>query len=297
MTSKDVSRKIIKAFGYKKLSIGHVGTLDPFAEGVLPVLIGKATRLQDYLLEMPKSYEFDMQFGYETSTLDCEGEVIKSRDTIVHKQDLESAIIEVAKQQFQIPPIYSAIKVAGKPLYQYARQDQSDQIDLETLRRPIVIYDLKLLNFDELNKKATLSVQCSKGTYVRCLARDLAYKLNHLATVTRLVRTASANLDKNQCFPLELLLANPVEILKERLIQIGNLPILLDKITFTSPELIEKLKHGQLVHTNVPTTIRASMNTPQTILLENTDGKIFGLGKAQLSDRELLTIHMFRGLE
>ena len=120
MVSKDISRWLVRRLG--KLKLGHVGTLDPAASGVLPVLLGRATRLQDYLLDMPKTYEFDIRFGSETDTLDLDGQVI--RETAwehITEAQLRTAIGAFIGDIVQTPPIYSAIKYKGKPLYAFAK--------------------------------------------------------------------------------------------------------------------------------------------------------------------------------
>ena len=162
--SKDVSRWILKNFG--KVKLGHVGTLDPMAEGVLPILLGKSTRLQDYLLDSVKSYEFDIEFGYETSTMDQEGERISEAPfDHVTSSDIEKACANIEGSYIQTPPMYSAIKYKGKPLYEYAREGRSDEVPLDILKKTVSIYSCKCTSFN--NNVATIVIECSKGTYVR----------------------------------------------------------------------------------------------------------------------------------
>ena len=147
ISSKDVSRWLIKRLG--KLQIGHVGTLDPFAEGVLPILLGKATRLQDYLLHTTKIYEFDLQFGEETNTLDRDGQIIRKMEyDHLTNEMLENFCKTTLGPWEQRTPIYSAVKYKGRALYQYARSGRAEEIPEDTLRRTVFIHGLELLKFD-----------------------------------------------------------------------------------------------------------------------------------------------------
>lgn len=182
MTSHDVVARLRRVTKIKQ--IGHTGTLDPFATGVLPICIGKATRLIEYL-EDDKEYIATVQFGKNTDTYDLEGEVTEVFD----KQVSESEIIEALKffegEISQLPPIYSAIKVNGKKLYDYARAGET----VEIKPRQVVISRIKLLSFDEESQVAKIFVACSKGTYIRSIAYDLGVKLACGAHLIALERT------------------------------------------------------------------------------------------------------------
>lgn len=219
MVSKDVSRWFTRRFG--KMRIGHVGTLDPMAEGVLPILLGKATRLQDYLLDFTKEYEFQVTFGFETTTGDREGEEINRVDA---SHVTETNLCEIAAglvgERDMAPPMFSAIKVAGVPLYRYAREGKTLDCSLESLARHIVIESCELLRF--AGGIADFKVRCSKGTYVRSLAKEIATQVGTCGTVTRLVRTEAAGISINQTVELEELEAYP-SVLERAIIPIDRI--------------------------------------------------------------------------
>ena len=181
ITSHDVVYKIRKASGIKQ--VGHTGTLDPFAEGVLPVCIGKATRLIEYL-DDDKAYLAVVKFGVETDTYDLDGKITKVSETKVTGEDVEKILPEFCGEILQTPPAYSAIKVKGKKLYEYARKGQTVAIE----PRKVFIEKLELRSFDFENQTAEIVVKCSKGTYIRSIAHDIGQKLMcgaHLVGLTR----------------------------------------------------------------------------------------------------------------
>lgn len=184
LTSNDIVKKVKKILNTK---VGHTGTLDPNATGVLPLLLGNATKISKYLINHDKEYEAVIKLGAKTTTADVEGKIIEEKE--VNKEKLKEENIEevlksfIGKQQ-QIPPIYSAIKVNGKKLYEYARQGK----EVEIKARNIEIYDLKLLKIDSKNDELTINVKCSKGTYIRSLCEDIAVKLETLGYMKELNR-------------------------------------------------------------------------------------------------------------
>ena len=181
-TSHDVVAYFRKLLKIKK--IGHTGTLDPFAEGVLPICIGNSTRLIEYLPD-DKAYLAFVQFGKATDSYDIEGNVIFQSDKKVAKEDVEQALKKFEGDIEQLPPIYSAIKVNGKKLYEYAREGKS----VEIKPRKVTIYKIELKNFDYDNQVAQVYVECSKGTYIRSIANDLGQVLGCGGYLTRLIRT------------------------------------------------------------------------------------------------------------
>lgn len=184
LTSNDIVKKVKKILNTK---VGHTGTLDPNATGVLPLLLGNATKISKYLINHDKEYEAVIKLGTKTTTADVEGKIIEEKE--INKEKLKKENIEkvlesfVGKQQ-QIPPIYSAIKVNGKKLYEYARQGK----EVEIKARDIEIYDLKLLKIDSENNELTINVKCSKGTYIRSLCEDIAAKLETVGYMKELNR-------------------------------------------------------------------------------------------------------------
>lgn len=183
-TSHDIVYKVKKIFNEK---VGHTGTLDPLAEGVLPILIGKGTLCSKYLINHDKKYVVNLALGQKTETADLEGKIIEEKN-IPDKSLTQSKIEKVLKsfigKQQQMPPIYSAIKVNGKKLYEYARKGQN----VEIKPREIEIYDIKLMNIDDQKKQIQFEVFCGKGTYIRSLCEDIAEKLETVGYMESLKR-------------------------------------------------------------------------------------------------------------
>ena len=194
-TSHDVVYKIKKIFGEK---VGHIGTLDPNATGVLPLLIGKGTKLSKYLINHDKIYLVTLKLGEKRDTADSEGNVIKEK--IVPKESLIKENVLKVFSKFtgkilQTPPMYSAIKVNGKKLYEYARKGQT----IEIKPRQIEIYSINLKEIDVENNEIIFEVSCSKGTYIRSLCEDIAEKLNTVGYMKELNRTKVGEFAIRKC--------------------------------------------------------------------------------------------------
>ena len=188
-TSHDIVYKIKKLTNQK---VGHTGTLDPLAEGVLPILVGKATRCSKYLINHNKKYIVKLKLGVKTDTLDEEGKIIEKKNVdskIMDKTNIENTLELFIGKQTQIPPIYSAIKVNGKKLYEYARKGQKVEIP----KREIEIYEMTLLNIDKKENIIEFKVYCSKGTYIRTLCEDIAKKLGTIGYMKNLKRVQVGN--------------------------------------------------------------------------------------------------------
>ena len=182
MTSHDVvfrARKILKT---KK--IGHTGTLDPDAEGVLVLCVGKATKLAQYITDHEKMYEAGLIFGIETDTGDIGGKILYEKKSGIKKSELEERLKKFTGSILQKPPIYSAIKINGKKLYEYARES----VDIEIPEREVHIREIRLCDFDESLQEATIEVTCSKGTYIRSLCQDIGRSLDNYGTMKSLIR-------------------------------------------------------------------------------------------------------------
>lgn len=183
-TSHDIVYKIKKIFNEK---VGHTGTLDPLAEGVLPILIGKGTLCSKYLINHDKKYVVNLALGQKTETADLEGKIIEEKnipDKSLTQNEIEKVLKSFIGKQQQMPPIYSAIKVNGKKLYEYARKGQN----VEIKPREIKIYDIKLMNIDAQKKQIQFEVFCGKGTYIRSLCEDIAEKLETVGYMESLRR-------------------------------------------------------------------------------------------------------------
>lgn len=228
-TSHDVAHKIKKLFGKK---VGHTGTLDPNATGVLPILIGKGTELSQFLINHDKKYIATIQLGVKTDTGDVEGNVIEEKNVDLDNYD-KNQINEILKKmlgkQKQIPPIYSAIKVNGKKLYEYARSGKTVDIP----EREIEIYDLKCLNFDVVNKLLVFEIYCSKGTYVRTVCEKIAELLNTVGYMKELERIMVGDFNIEKSITIEELKDNfqNQNFLDENIISIekffGNNPMII----------------------------------------------------------------------
>lgn len=183
-TSHDIVYKVKKIFNEK---VGHTGTLDPLAEGVLPILIGKGTLCSKYLINHDKKYVVNLELGQKTETADLEGKIIEEKkipDKSLTQSKIEKVLKSFIGKQQQMPPIYSAIKVNGKKLYEYARKGQN----VEIKPREIEIYDIKLINIDAQKKQIQFEVFCGKGTYIRSLCEDIAEKLETVGYMESLKR-------------------------------------------------------------------------------------------------------------
>jgi len=182
-TSFDVVRKVKYTTRIKK--VGHAGTLDPFATGVLIVLTGKNTKRQSEFMDMPKSYEAEIKLGHQMDTGDRTGTIVASQPVPELKEtEILAALAKFKGDILQVPPMYSAKKVAGKTLYKLARKG----ITVERKPAPISIYEIELVSFNDDILK--LKVDCGRGTYIRVLAEDIARELGTLAYVEELKRTA-----------------------------------------------------------------------------------------------------------
>lgn len=183
-TSHDVVAVVKKILGEK---IGHTGTLDPNATGVLPLLIGKGTKISKYLIEHDKTYTAVLKLGIKTDTSDITGNIIEEKqvnqDAILETK-IEAVLSSFIGKQEQYPPMYSAIKVKGKKLYEYAREGK--QVEIQP--RTIEIYDIKLDKYNELEKEITFTVLCSKGTYIRTICENIAEKLGTIGCMKDLER-------------------------------------------------------------------------------------------------------------
>ncbi len=203
ITSQDVVTEIRKYLKIK--SVGHAGTLDPLASGVLPILISKGTRISKYLIDHDKEYIATLRLGKQTDTGDITGEVIEESnvpESAMDEENVKDVLASFIGEQSQIPPMYSAIKVGGKKLYEYARIGEK----VEVKPRQIKIYDIELLNMNRDAMEIVFRVSCSKGTYIRTLCEDIAKELSTVGTMTALVRTKAGDFTLDKSIELEKLL-------------------------------------------------------------------------------------------
>ena len=196
-TSFDVVNKIKHIIYQKGLKIGHLGTLDPMATGVLLVTVGKATKLFDLMQQKSKTYLATFEFGYETDTLDATGTKVSESLNLPTRQQIEEILPSFIGQIEQMPPKYSAKSINGKRAYDLARANQ--QFDLKPCK--VNIYDLDIIDFSK--NCLTLKVVCGSGTYIRAIGRDIAEKLETFATMTSLIRTDIDNFNIKSCVDIQ----------------------------------------------------------------------------------------------
>lgn len=273
MTSHDVVAVLRRITKIKQ--IGHTGTLDPFAEGVLPICIGKATRLIEYLQD-DKEYLATVQFGASTNTFDLDGEKISVSDKKVTKSEVEEGLEAFRGEISQLPPIFSAIKVKGKKLYEYARKGE----DVEIQPRKVVIENIELKSFDEETQQAQILIKCSKGTYIRSIANDLGKNLGCGGYLVKLVRTQTGSFRVENSIQLDGIeveknIINPIDVLD------------LPKIAVTKNDL-EKIKNGMPIDFSLNQDIKVG----NFVVLIYNDVEICAVGVADVGKIKLKKVFL-----
>mgnify|MGYP004458288987 FL=1 len=265
MTSQNVVSKVKRILNEKK--VGHAGTLDPNATGVLPILVGKATKISKYLIEHDKSYEAIIKLGEKSSTGDIEGDIVEKKEIKLDKytsEDIQNILNMFLGKTKQIPPMYSAIKVNGKKLYEYAREGK----EVELKERDIEIFNIQLKNVDYENQEISYIVDCSKGTYIRTLCEDIAKKLNTVGYMKELTRLRVDKFNISNAITLEELEEKKNNSNFEDIIPIESL--FSDK-----PKIILTNKKENLFLNGVKLTFN---NEDGTYLIYNEKKSYVGLG-------------------
>ena len=234
-TSRDVVNIVGKYLGTKK--VGHIGTLDPLATGVLVLCVGSALKMVKLLVNHNKEYIATFKLGIETDTLDITGNIIKHDEKIISEKDLQVCLNSFVGKIMQEVPIYSAVKVNGKKLYEYARNNEKVVLPV----REVNIYDISLLSYNINTKEVVISCTVSKGTYIRSLVRDIGKSLNTCATLVALNRTKLGNFNINESFTLDDIKNNNFN-----LIDIKELYPIQKKI-IVEDELLFKIKNGMVL--------------------------------------------------
>lgn len=238
ISSARVVSLVRRALDMKK--VGHTGTLDLEASGILPIVVGKATRVSDYMMQKDKTYETEMILGARTDTLDAAGSITERSDKVVSKEEFIKVMDSFRGEIEQIPPMYSALKVSGKKLYDLAREG----IEIERKKRKVKIYDIELLDFDF--PRAKISVTCSKGTYIRTLVDDIGQKLGTFAYVDELVRTRVGDFDIKDSIQSQNILDLDRDYLIDKLYPIDSVLDGFKEIRLEG-EFLENLINGQIV--------------------------------------------------
>lgn len=248
MTSHDVVFKLRKILKTKK--VGHTGTLDPEVSGVLPICVGKATRVSDYVMGSGKSYRAEVTIGVSTTTEDQTGEIVDQRrvgQNLWDKDEMIATLKQLEGDIEQIPPMYSAVKVNGKKLYEYARQN----IEVERPVRRLHINSIDLISdiiYENDTCKFEIEVECGKGTYIRTLATQIGALLNYPAHMSHLIRLKSGGFTLNQAIKLDDLR----EIVEQDKLQDVILPLEyglngLTKITVHDKNIVTRIQNGQKI--------------------------------------------------
>lgn len=264
MTSRDVINKLNHIFSMKK--IGHTGTLDPLATGVMVCLFGKYTKLVDLITGYDKEYIAEIKLGVKTDTLDITGNVIETKKVKITNEDILQVFNEFPKEYMQEVPIYSAVKINGKKLYEYARNNKL----IELPKRKVNIYNLELISFNK--DIITFKVKVSKGTYIRSLINDLCEKLNTIGTMNNLIRTKQGNFDIKDSYKLEDIL--------NRNYKFQNIKEFLDYPVIEIPnELIKKVENGNKVENifNIEDKVIFIKNNKDLAIYENKNNNLYPL--------------------
>jgi len=270
-TSHDAVNILRKELQTKK--VGHTGTLDPNATGVLPVLVGEATKISKYLIEHDKEYIATIYLGAKTNTGDAEGEIIEEKPiTELKEETIKTVLNSFLGKQMQTPPIYSAIKINGKKAYEYAREGQ----DIKLESREIEIKSIELISYE--NNEITFNVECSKGTYIRVLCEDIAEKLGTVGYMKELRRTKVDKFTIEESTTLEEIKCNK-ETTLEKIISIEQVFEEKSKIDLR-PKGLELFLNG----------VQLTYELPDDIYRIYSEGKFIGLGmvKNKLLKRDIV---------
>ena len=268
-TSRDVVNQVSKILKTKK--IGHTGTLDPIATGVLVLCIGKATKLVEVITSYDKEYEAEVILGIKTDTKDITGKILKEEKVIISKENIEECLKKMIGTYNQTVPIYSAVKINGKKLYEYARNNE----EIKLPKRKVTIKELKLISDITYEKEKTkFKIKChvSKGTYIRSLIEDIATNLNTIGTMENLKRTKQGN--------FQITSANTIQDIENNKFKIYSIEEILEKfykIEMTD-DLYFKIKNGSIIKNNYN----------HDIVAFTKNDKVIAIYKEYSKDRTLL---------
>lgn len=272
ITSFSAVRKIKRLSGEKR--VGHTGTLDPLATGVLPIFVGRATALSSFLLDADKEYIARVRLGISTDSCDITGNVIKSCEVNVTEQKLLDVVNSFKGEILQVPPMFSALKKDGVRLYDLARQGKEVEIE----PRKVTIFDIALSDFD--GTEFNIKVKCSKGTYIRSLCRDIGEKLSCGATMTELRRIATSGFDIDNCVLLEKLNEDNI---KDYLASEEIAVEFLREIQITEKQALRFSNGGQLSFERLKDTFEEA----DELLRVKFKDSFLGIGRADLEKQEL----------
>ena len=270
--------------------IGHTGTLDPMATGVLPLLLGKATRAASLLEDTDKEYEAGFRLGVSTDTEDSTGKVLETSDTPVSREVLESLLPRFRGEIMQVPPMYSAVSKDGKRLYELARKG----IEVERDARPVTIFKLELIEYHEETREGKLAVSCSKGTYIRTLIADLAKAAGSLGVMTALRRTKACGFTLADAITLDEAKAlSEAGTLEEKLRPVESLFVHLPTVTVSGAQATRFGNGGQLDLKRIPAFRKQNPPDGEIVRVRGEKGEFLGLGQVQAEKGWLAILKLF----
>lgn len=261
----------------KEKKVGHAGTLDPMATGVLPILLGKATRALDFLPTHDKRYTATMRFGFTSDTLDVWGNVTPTGGAIPSLAAIEAALPAFRGDIMQVPPMTSALRKDGKRLYELAREG----IEVERDARPVTVYGLDILAYDQTKGELTFDCSCSKGTYIRSICDDLGRMLGAGGIMTALRRTEAAGFALDNCIPLDD--DTPKELLEARVLPTESLFIPYPEVFVSEKQAVRFVNGGALALERIKNTISDGI-----VRVKAPDGTFLGLGKPAKEELQVL---------
>ena len=271
-TSFDVVAVVRRTLHTKK--VGHCGTLDPNATGVLPILVGNATKAQDIIPNHDKSYVAEFKFGYSSDTLDIWGDVKEGTKPSITKAELIDTLSKFTGKIMQTPPMYSAVQKDGVRLYELARKG----IEIERAAREVTIYTLELVEFDEHSQSGKLEISCSKGTYIRQLIVDVAQALSTTAVMTSLVRTSACGFVLSDAITLtELKTLAESEQVQSRLMPVDSLFVSYDEVVVSEKQAV-RFYNGNPLDIERTRLRDMDLTDGKIFRVKDTDGAFLGLG-------------------
>ena len=280
-TSHDVVAKLRGILHMKK--IGHTGTLDPAAEGVLPVALGRGTRLVELLTEKEKTYEAVLRLGVSTDTQDMTGTVLSEMPVTVTEEEVREAVESFVGEQMQVPPMYSALKVNGKKLYELAREGKT----IERKPRPVVFYEIRIMDISQ--PLVRISVTCSNGSYIRTFCNDIGEKLGCGGAMEELLRTRSGN------FTLEesLMLSQVEEAVSDGTIMEKIVPV--EEVLSMYPALTATVEGDRLLHNGnpLPETMVQGGNREEKVRMYKSSGDFTGIYGWDEKKAKYVPVRMF----
>ncbi len=287
-TSFDVIAVVRKLTGQRKT--GHTGTLDPNATGVLPVLLGSATKAQDIIPNHDKTYEAEFRLGFTTDTLDIWGQQTATFSKTADAEQVEQALRPLRGDIMQVPPMYSAVKKDGKRLYDLARQG----VEVERKARPVTVYRLTLDRFDEEQQTGSLTVSCSKGTYIRTLIDDMGSALGTGAVMTALRRTEACGFSVEDCLTLEQIRERAADgTLGDAVRSTESLFVCYSAVAVSDAQAKRFQNGGALALER--TGLKNKTDIDKTVFRVKTrDGEFLGLGRADLAEGLLKIEKLFK---